>query len=82
MMARKSGKRWYIGGMNNSIPKEVIINMVFLPEGKFKLYHFEDTEKSHVEPTEINVGSENVEGGQLFKLRMEKGGGYAAYIEL
>ena len=82
VMARKSGKRWYLGGMNNSIPREVILNLDFLPEGKYKLYYFVDTEKSNAEPTEINIGSENVEGGQLFKLRMEKGGGYAAYIEL
>jgi alpha-glucosidase len=82
VMARKSGERWFIGGMNNSISRDVVINMDFLPEGKFKLHYFKDTEKSNTEPSEINVGSEYVEGGQLFKLKMEKGGGYAAYIEL
>ncbi len=81
-MARKKGKRWYIGGMNNSIPREVIVDLDFLPAGKYKLYYFEDSEKSNVEPTEINVGSKNIEGGQPFKLRMERGGGYAAYLEL
>ena len=82
VMARKSGNRWYIGGMNNSTPREAVINLDFLPEGKYKLRYFKDNEKSNIEPVEINIGTENVDGGQLYKLKMEKGGGFAAYLEL
>ena len=81
-MARKKGNRWYIGGMNNSIPREVVINLDFLPVRKYKLHYFKDSPKSNNEPTEIVIGIENIEGGQFYNLKMEKGGGFAAYLEL
>ena len=82
LMARKSGNRWYIGGMNNSTPREAVINLDFLPEGKYKLHYFKDNENSNIEPTQLSIGTENVDSGQLYKLKMEKGGGFAAYLEL
>jgi len=82
VMARKRGNRWYIGGMNNSISRDALIKLDFLPAGKYKLHYFKDSPKSNVEPTDITIGTENVEGGQFYNLKMEKGGGYAAYLEL
>ena len=82
VMARKRGNRWYFGGMNNSTPKEAVINLDFLPAGKYKLHYFKDSPNSNTVPTEIIIGTDDVENGQVYKIKMEKGGGYAAYLEL
>ena len=82
VMARKKDKRWYIGGMNNSIARDVTISLDFLPKGKYKLNYFKDLPDSNIKPAMIKVGEESVTSGQFYTLRMEKGGGFAAYIEV
>lgn len=81
-MARKRGNRSYFGGMNNSTPQEALINLDFLPAGKYKLHYFKDSPKSNTVPTEIIIGTDDVNNGEVYKIKMEKGGGYAAYLEL
>jgi hypothetical protein len=68
--------------MNNSTPQEALINLDFLPAGKYKLHYFRDSQKSNTVPTEIIIGTDDVNNGQVYKIKMEKGGGYAAYLEL
>ena len=81
-MARKRGNRSYFGGMSNSTPREALINLDFLPAGKYKLHYFKDSPNSNTVPTEIIIGTDDIENGQVYKIKMEKGGGYAAYLEL
>jgi hypothetical protein len=68
--------------MNNSEPKSIIIQLDFLPEGKYKLNYFKDRAESNDKPTAIEIGVENVSSGAFYPIHMVKGGGFAAYIEM
>ena len=81
IMARKHGDRWFIGGMNNSHSREVVINLDFLEEGRHTMYTFSDNPESNNLATSITEGKENVTSGQWYSIKMEKGGGFAAFIE-
>ncbi len=82
IMARKRGDRWFIGGMNNSEPKQIALLLDFLPTGKYKLHYFKDTAESNQDPTVLEIGTENVDKNTCLQIKMEKGGGFAAYIDL
>ena len=81
-MGRRKGNRWYFGGMNNSTPREAVINLDFLPRGKYGLHYFKDSPNCNTVPNETIIGIDDVEKGRVYKIKMEKGGGYAAYLEL
>lgn len=82
IMARKKGNRWFIGGMNNSEARNVTVNFDFLPEGKYKMDFFKDVPQSNMDPSEIEIGTEPIQGNQYYPVKMEKGGGFAAYIDV
>jgi alpha-glucosidase len=82
VMARKKDDRWFLGGMNNSEQRDLNIHLDFLQEGKYKIHYFKDSPDSNVKPADISIGVDTVQGGQYFQVRMEKGGGFAAFIEL
>ncbi len=80
-MARRNGEKWFIGAMTNSEERELKISLDFLPEGKYKMTSFEDTEKTkeNAEIAELKVSS--VKNGDDIKIRMVPGGGFAAVLE-
>jgi alpha-glucosidase len=81
VMARREGNRWYLGGMNNSIGREVNIRLDFLQDKSYRLRYFKDDPESNTNPAIINTGEEDVMAGQFYTIRMEKGGGFAAIVE-
>ena len=80
-MLRRSGNIWFIGSMTNSFERELEIKLDFLPDGKFKMTSFSDTEKTK-ENAEIAEQKETqVKKGDSVIIKMVPGGGFAAWIE-
>lgn len=80
-MARRSGDKWFIGAMTNSKERELNILFDFLPEGKYKMTTYSDSEETK-ENAEIAVREERtVTKNDSFKIKMVEGGGFAAVIE-
>lgn len=80
-MARRDGNRWFIGSMTNSYERELEIKLDFLTDGNYKMISFSDTEKTK-ENAEIAERKETtVKKGDLVKIKMAPGGGFAAWIE-
>lgn len=80
-MARRSGEKWFIGSMTNSDARELEIKLDFLPEGKYKMVSFADSEKTR-ENAEFAVQKETtVKKGDSVKIKMVPGGGFAAWLE-
>jgi len=80
-MARRDGNRWFIGSMTNSFERELEIKLDFLGGGNYKMISFSDTEKTK-ENAEIAEQKETtVKKGDLVKIKMAPGGGFAAWIE-
>jgi alpha-glucosidase len=42
VVARRSGKDWYVGGMTNWTPRELDIDLSFLPDGNYSMESYQD----------------------------------------
>lgn len=80
-MARRSGNTWFIGSMTNSFERELEIKLDFLGEGNFKMTSFADTEKTKENAEIAEQKVTIVKKGDVVKLKMVPGGGFAAWIE-
>ena len=80
-MARRDGNRWFIGSMTNSFERELEIKLDFLSDGNYKMISFSDIEKTK-ENAEIAERKETtVKKGDVVKIKMVSGGGFAAWLE-
>jgi len=79
--ARRSGNEWFIGSMTNSDARTLEIKLDFLGEGKYKLVAFEDAPDATINAENALRTSKTVVKGDVVKIKMASGGGYAAWLE-
>jgi alpha-glucosidase len=79
-IAKRSGSKWFIGVMNNSIGKSVDINLDFLPAGSYTMEMWSDSKKSDKEPMELRKSEKSGKSGDKIKVTMAKNGGFVAII--
>ena len=79
--ARRSGNDWFIGSMTNSETRTLEIKLDFLGEGKYKMVAFEDAPDAAINAESVLRTSKTVVKGDLVKIKMAPGGGFAAYLE-
>ncbi len=80
-MARRDGENWFVGAMTNSYTRELEITLDFLPEGKFEMTSYSDAEKT-VDDAEFSEKKKTrVKKGDVVKISMIPGGGFAASIQ-
>lgn len=80
-MARRDGENWFVGAMTNSYTRELEITLDFLPEGKFEMTSYCDAEKT-VDDAEFSEKKKTrVKKGDVVKISMIPGGGFAASIQ-
>jgi alpha-glucosidase len=79
-MARRSGNDWFIGSMTNSFPRELEMRLDFLESGKYKMISFSDDTSPEVKATNLVKAETIVRKGDLVKIDMAAGGGFAAYL--
>jgi alpha-glucosidase len=80
-IAKRSGDKWFVGVMNNSIGKTVELNLAFLPPGNYSAETWSDTKNSDKEPKEIKKGIISIKSPGVLKIIMAKDGGYTAVIK-
>ena len=76
VMAKRSGKQWYIGAMNNRVQRTIEVNTSFLPEGRYELEYWEDGRNANKKPTEVNKKKIHLTTEKPLKIKMANGGGY------
>ncbi len=79
-IAKRSGDKWFLGVMNNSVGKSVELNLKFLPEGDYNVEIWADTKKSDIEPKDLKKSVQTIKAGSILKVTMAKNGGYIAII--
>ncbi len=79
--ARRSGNEWFIGSMTNSESRTLEIKLDFLEAGKYKMVAFEDAPDAAVNAENVMRTSKTVVKGEVVKIRMAPGGGFAAWFE-
>ena len=76
-MARRDGDRWFIGVMNNSEPRTIVIDTSFLEEGGYSLTYWSDGKKA----SDVIKKTVKIKAGKTLKIKMATAGGYVAEIK-
>lgn len=79
-MARRKEDRWYLGAMTNSNWRSLEVSVDFLGEGKWEMHYFQDAADADVHAEKLESGVVKVASGDVIKIDMAPGGGYAAYF--
>jgi len=80
-LAKRSGDTWFVGAMNNSIGKNIVLKLDFLPEGEYEAATWSDTRKSNRDPKDIKIDNKRVRSGEILKITLADNGGFVAVIK-
>jgi len=79
-IAKRSGDKWFIGVMNNSLGKSVELNLSFLTAADYKAETWSDTKTSDKEPKELKKSIISIKSPGSLKVTMSKNGGFVGVI--
>jgi len=79
-IAKRSGDKWFLGVMNNSVGKNVEISLSFLPAGTYEAETWSDTKNSDKEPKELKKNIQVLKSGTM-NITLAKNGGFVAVIK-
>ena len=80
MMARKSGDEYYIGAMTDWNPRELDLDLSFVPSGKWTMEIFEDGPDASEDGTDYRTLIKVVTNADKMKVKLAPGGGWAARV--
>jgi len=80
VIARRHGRDWYIGAMNDWTPRELEIGLSFLPEGNFQMQAYQDGLNADRMAGDFQLVKRQVDRNARLKIRLAPGGGWAARI--
>ncbi len=78
--ARKKGSEWYIGALNDSTARELVIPLGFLPEGRFQATICEDGANADRYPADYRISEAVPTSKRSLKLKLAPGGGFMARL--
>jgi alpha-glucosidase len=80
VVARRNGRDWYIGAMNDWTPRTVDIDLSFLPDGAFTMDGYQDGDNADRNASDYHKTTTSVNRTTKLKLQLASGGGWAARI--
>jgi alpha-glucosidase len=80
VVARRNGKDWYVGAMNDWTERTLDIDLSFLPDGNFTMDAYQDGVNADRNASDYKKISMKVNKGTKLKLPLASGGGWAARI--
>jgi alpha-glucosidase len=80
-IARRKGDTWFIGAMTDWTPRELVLDISFLPKGKYNAVIFKDGVNADRDGTDYKREVVDLSGGEKIHIRMSGGGGWVARIE-
>jgi alpha-glucosidase len=80
-IAKRSGDKWFVGVMNNSVGKSIELKTGFLSAGTYEAEIWADTKNSDNEPKELKKANISIKSGETMKVTMAKNGGFVAVIK-
>ena len=81
VVARRSGKDWYVGAMTNWTPRELEIDLSFLPDGNYFMTAYQDGINADRYGSDYQQVKNQVNQTTKLKLKLAPGGGWAARIQ-
>ena len=80
VMARRSGKEWYIGAITDWDRRSLDLETGFLAPGKYRLEAIEDGINANARAEDYKKVEISFEAGDILKLKLASGGGWIARI--
>jgi alpha-glucosidase len=80
VLARRSGKDWYIGAITDWKERDIEIETDFLGKGNFRLECFTDGLNANSRAEDFKKTDMNFRSGNVLRLRLASGGGWVARI--
>jgi alpha-glucosidase len=80
LVARRSGRDWYVGAMTDWTPRELDLDFSFLPEGPFQMEAFQDGVNADRQAGDYKIVKSKVNRTTKMKIELAPGGGWAARI--
>jgi alpha-glucosidase len=80
VVARRNGRDWYVGAMTNWTPREIEVDLSFLPAGNFAMEAYQDGVNADRYGSDYKQVKSKVSQATKLKLKLAPGGGWAARI--
>jgi alpha-glucosidase len=80
VVARRNGREWYVGAMTDWTPRNLEIDLSFLPEGNFTMEAYQDGVNADRNASDYKKTTTQVNRTSKIKLPLASGGGWAARI--
>jgi alpha-glucosidase len=80
VVARRNGREWYVGAMTNWRPRELDIDLSFLPDGNYSMESYEDGVNADRFGSDFRQIKNSVSKSTKLHLQLAPGGGWAARI--
>jgi len=80
VVARRSGRDWYVGAMTDWTPRDLEIDLSFLPSGSFTMESYADGVNADRMAGDYRKTTSQVGAGKKLKVHLAPGGGWAARI--
>lgn len=80
-IARRKADTWFVGAMTSWTPRELTIDFSFLPEGNYRAEIFSDGINADRDATDYTTEVITIRKGDMLKIKMMSGGGWAARFE-
>jgi alpha-glucosidase len=80
VVARRSGDEWYVGAMTDWTPRELAIDLGFLPPGSFTLDTWEDGPNADRRGEDLRRTTRKVDRSTGVRMSLAPGGGFAARL--
>jgi alpha-glucosidase len=80
LVARRSGRDFWVGAMTDASARELTLDLGFLPEGAFRITAYEDGPNAQRWASDYRKNVQDVTRASRLTLRLAEGGGFAARI--
>ena len=80
-LARRSGKEWYCGAMTDWTPRELTVDLSFLPAGNFRLVEYQDGVNADRRADDYKKTTRTVTNATKLTIKLAEGGGWAARLQ-
>jgi alpha-glucosidase len=80
LLARRTGKEWYVGGLTDWSKREFDLDLSFLPQGNYSAEIFSDGINADKFAQDYKHTRTDVKSGDKLKVSMATGGGWIARI--
>ena len=79
-IVRRRGKDWYVGALTDWRPRELVIDLSFLPAGGFSLDSYQDGVNADRPGSDYQRVKRDVDAGTRLTVEVAPGGGWAARL--